>query len=392
MIQISAAGAAHSNANDALEQALDLAMRSMDSAPDAAVLFTTSDYNDNLPRLAKRFSEATGAGVSLGCNAESVIGPEREYEREPALAVWLASLPGCEAVPFHFGQESLERAENEADWRALLNANEECNTSILLGDPFSLDARRFLDGVNQRMPGLRILGGMASGAMAPGESVLMLNGELYEQGAAGFSLSGAVRVETVISQGCKPVGQPYLITQGERNVIHGLGGRNPMEVAQETINSLPDEDRRLVSNGLFVGRVIDEYKDRFQRGDFLIRNIIGADQESGAIAVMDNVQPGATIQFHLRDADTADEDIRLMLAPHQGRTPCGALAFSCNGRGSRMYPDADHDLGVIQSTLGRPPVAGFFCAGELGPVGGKNFIHGHTASIALFYPPAGRTA
>lgn len=386
MIEIAASGASDRDASVIADELLgSLQPQWTSESADVAILFVSPEFNGSLDVISDRVKQASRAAHVIGCSGESVIGPQREYDKEPAASLWLGRFPQSRVSAFHITQSALENAQNPDDWRALLNRESNDGSAMLLGDPFSINVKSLLEGLNQHLPGFRLFGGMASGSMAPGEATLTLDGELIDEGAVGISFEGGLRIETVISQGCRPIGSPYVITAGEKNMIAGLGGRKPLELVKEIYHSLPDADRELMGHGLFVGRVIDEYKSEFVRGDFLIRNIMGADNDTGSIAVMDHVQVGSTIQFHIRDAATADEDIRAMLDPFTGQAPKGALLFNCNGRGLRMYSDPDHDLGVIQSSLGAHPLTGFFAAGELGPVGGENFIHGHTASLALFY-------
>jgi small ligand-binding sensory domain FIST len=205
------------------------------------------------------------------------------------------------------------------------------------------------------------------------------------------SISGHTEVDCVVSQGCRPIGPPVVITKGKNNVVAELGGRKPLEVVQEIAQDLDEKERFLLSKGLLVGVVIDEYKDRFGRGDFLIRNVVGIDQKNGAMAVADVIRVGQTIQFHVRDAETAREDLQLLLdAQELKEKPFAGLLFTCNGRGERLFETPNHDVGVVRERLGRIPVAGFFAAGEIGPVGDGSFVHGHTASLALFRTKPGR--
>jgi small ligand-binding sensory domain FIST len=205
---------------------------------------------------------------------------------------------------------------------------------------------------------------------------------VVDSGAVGVRVPGT-RIQPLVSQGCRPVGNPYTVTRAEGNVIHELGGVPPLQRLREMVTKLSPEDRALVGQGLHVGRVIDEYKAEPERGDFLVRGVIGVDQESGALAVGDRIEVGETIRFHVRDADTADEDLRDLL-DREAKPAAGALLFTCNGRGSRLFSVPDHDASLVSEKLGGLPLAGFNCAGEIGPVGGKNFLHGFTASIALF--------
>jgi small ligand-binding sensory domain FIST len=256
-----------------------------------------------------------------------------------------------------------------------------------LSDPFRLSIHDLIDELNQAYPGAPVVGGIASAARQPGQNRLIVNGELHEEGMVGVAMTGRVHARTVVSQGCRPIGKPFVITQADRNIIGELGGRPALAQLQDVLTNLSSEDERLARQSLLMGCVIDEYKDRFTRGDFLIHNIIGADRKSGAIGIAGLPRVGATVQFHVRDAASADEDLRSLLADAAGDDIRGAALFGCNGRGTHMWPTAGHDVGLLHEQLGEVPVAGFFCGGEFGPVGGRNFVHGFTASILLFCEP-----
>jgi small ligand-binding sensory domain FIST len=210
---------------------------------------------------------------------------------------------------------------------------------------------------------------------------------VHRDGAVAVMLHGGVSLRTVVSQGCRPIGRHFVITKAERNVIYELGGRPALLQLKEIFDDLPTREQQLVQHGLHVGRVVNEYQDTYAQGDFLIRNVMGIDPDHGSVVIADFVRTGQTVQFQIRDAQTADEEMRQLLSSvRKDRTakPAGALLFTCNGRGTRLFPAPHHDAGVIRHVLGDIPLAGFFAAGELGPVGGKNFMHGFTASIALF--------
>jgi small ligand-binding sensory domain FIST len=237
---------------------------------------------------------------------------------------------------------------------------------------------------------MRAIGGMASGSQSPGENRFVLNGAVYDSGAVAVELEGPVKIRTVVSQGCRPIGRSLIVTKVDQNIIRELGRRPALEVFRAVFADLPDEDRARVQQGLHIGRVINEYQETFERGDFLVRNVMGAD-DAGGVAITDVVRVGQTVQFHVRDADTADEDLRSLLnrarQNRRGAGVAGALLFTCNGRGSRLFSTPDHDVSTIHAIEGKIPVAGFFAMGEIGPVGGQNFVHGFTASIALFEEP-----
>lgn len=346
--------------------------------PDLALVFATAAHGGAMEAIARTVRATLGPRVLLGCTAESVVGPGREVEDAPAVALWAGNVGPVtpvrlEAVGTHPG-EGMVLAGMPDPLPAGTSA------MLLLADPFSLPVESALAAIDEAHPGLVVVGGCASAARGPGGNRLVVDGEVLDHGAVGCLLGPGVEVATVVSQGCRPVGLPYVITRAERNVIYEMGGQPAMERLRQVVESATPEERQLLTRGLHLGRVIDERKATFGRGDFLVRNVLGADRSSGAIAVGDLCEVGSTVQFHVRDAATADEDLRALLA---GASADAALVFTCNGRGRRLFAEPDHDARVVSEALGGAPVAGFFCAGEIGPVGGRNFLHGFTASVAL---------
>lgn len=383
-----AALSADPNTAAALEEVTRQVRDQLPGPPDLAVAFFSPHHLANATQLTA-LGQRLQARCLLGCPGEAVIGNDQEVEGGPALSLWAASWSGkVQLTPF-----LLEVAET-ADGYTLLGWPDELGGAdaresliLLLADPFTFPVDAFLKQVNREHPGLRVVGGMASGASQPGENVLLLGDRAVRYGAAGVLLRGPVKVRSVVSQGCRPIGRHLVITKAQENVILELGGKPALARLQEVLNELDPAERELVRRGLHVGRVINEYQGAFQRGDFLVRNVVGADRTTGAIAITDRVRVGQTVQFHVRDADTADEDLndllRFDLSAHE-RTPGAALVFSCNGRGTRLFPGPHHDARAVRARAGPIPVAGFFAQGELGPVGGQNFIHGFTASVVLF--------
>jgi small ligand-binding sensory domain FIST len=365
------------------------AARSAIPDPDLAFVFFTAHHLAEADALLARLSADLDPQAMIGCSAEGVIGPDREVERAPGIALLVAKLPGVNVHPFHIPR---------ADWRDLfadsaalnerLGAGEQTRALITLGDPFTTPTNQLLPVIDTLCPGVPVIGGMASAARAPGENVLFYNTAAVTEGLVGVALSGpALDVQTIVSQGCRPFGKTYVITKSKDNVIQTLGGRPALQALRDALMEMPEPDRQLLQNGLFVGRAFSEYKETFDRGDFLVRNVTNVDNESGAIAIGDYVRTGQTIRFHVRDAATATEDLAEMLGPDRIAAPAaaaGALLFSCNGRGTRLFPTPSHDVQAANRALPSTPIAGFFAAGELGPVSGQNFIHGHTASFALF--------
>jgi small ligand-binding sensory domain FIST len=274
-------------------------------------------------------------------------------------------------------------------WRDdLVDAWPDDAAMLLLGEPFTFPADYLLQRLNEDRPGTRVIGGMASGGAVPGENQLLLSDQVLVDGAVAVLLHGGLRVRTVVSQGCRPIGHPLVITRAEQNIIYELGGRPAMLQLKDIFDGLPNRDKQLIQRGLHVGLVVNEYQDRFDYGDFWMRNVTGGDMNEGYVTVGEFVRPGQTIQFHVRDEQSAHHDLIQLLRQHQqteDAAPEGALLFTCNGRGTRLFQRPDHDASAIAETFGDIPLAGFFAQGELGPISNKNFLHGFTASIALFY-------
>jgi small ligand-binding sensory domain FIST len=319
--------------------------------------------------------------VLIGCGAESVAANGQEIEEAPAVTLW-AGVFGPVAPVRLWG----ERTEDEPGGQPIEgwppSTPFPAQALVLLADPYTFAIDAFLRERGEHQPDLPILGGMASAGHGPGGNRLALNDRVFAGGAVGAFVGPGVQLETVVSQGCRPIGRPLVVTRAERNVIYELAGQPALERLLEMArDGMPERDIQLINQGLHVGLVLDEHKVDFGRGDFLIRNVLGADRTNGAMAVGELVDVGATVQFHVRDAASADEDLRELLA---FRHADGALLFTCNGRGTRLFDQPDHDAGVVSDLLGGPPLAGFFAAGELGPVGTRNFLHGFTASVVLF--------
>ena len=353
-------------------------------APDLAFVFV-SPHHVTDPGFGRMLFEAVKSRVLVGCTAESVTANGYEYENGPAIAVWAATLPGCGVDAFHIAFERTLDGLLATGAPSAEGIATSPRAAFLLGDPFSCSVDSMLAHFAAEFPGLPVMGGMASGASAPGENRLFLNDGEYDHGAAGVVIGGPVSIRSVVSQGCRPIGQTFVVTRANRNMLVELGGRPALEQLNTLYRDSEPADQQLIQRGVHVGLAMSEYKERFSRGDFLISNVIGADRESGALALGNLIRTGQTMQFHVRDAGTADEDLRSLLSSSLSSAPAtGGLLFSCNGRGTRMFPAPHHDAMAIQDVAGTIPLAGFFAQGELGPVAGQNYIHGFTASVALF--------
>lgn len=369
------------------EEALGVLREGLDGAdPALLVVFVTHHHGAALEGLGRRLMRASNARRVLGCTGETVIGGTREVEEGPALSLWAVAGDGVRVEPFRVGARADE--EGEIQFSGMPPADFATGgTLLLLADPFSFPMTPYLEALEERFPGRPVIGGMASGGQGPGQNVLISDGESQTWGAVGVWLGGDLEVTPVVSQGCRPVEDPWVITKIEDHVIRKLGGKTAAHVLQRTFQALSPRDAALIQRAPFLGVAVDATKSQFERGDFLVRGILGIEKREGGIAVADSsLRAGQTVQFMVRDAESASEDLDHLLEAHAGDAsePVGALLFSCNGRGRRMFSVEDHDVSRVQAHFGREvPAAGFFAMGEIGPVGGRNFQHGFTASVAI---------
>jgi small ligand-binding sensory domain FIST len=355
--------------------------------PDLLVCFVSRHHVEAFADIIEGLRAILEPDVLIGATAESIAGGAREIEEQPALSVWAADWGGGHASGFaldvqHEVDEEGAGAVRIHGWPADLPGDA---TVLLLADPLSLPVADLLSLCNARLPGLRVIGGLASAGSVPGANRLALDDRIVRDGAVGVVLPPEIAVRTIVSQGCRPVGSPFTVTKSDRNVVLELGGRSAITRLEELVGAADERDRALLARGLQVGIVVDEHRVDFDRGDFLVRSVLGANQSTGSVTVGERVEVGQTLQFQVRDAEAADEDLAALLGRLGAGTKVGgALLFTCNGRGIHLFGHPDHDTGLIDAHLGPVPLAGAFCAGEIGPIGGQNFLHGFTASIALF--------
>lgn len=360
------------------------AARQLDGAQaDLALVFASGTHLADCDALLATVHDALAPAVLVGCGAGGVLGGARELEDGTGVAVWAAALEGGEARPFH----ATVRREEEV---GVLDGMPEIGSEaavIMLSDPYSFPTDAVLDGIAEAAPGIPVLGGISSARTPMGEAALFADGRVVDEGAVGVCLNG-VDLLPCVSQGAAPLGREMTITAAQDNIIYELAGRPAVQAIEQAVGELELEERALVAAGLLIGIVIDGGKPEYEQGDFLVRGVTGADPESGAITVGATVTPGEVVRLHARDARSADEDLRrelrLRAAAIGGQRPAGALVFSCNGRGHGMFGTRDHDASLVQNELGGAPAAGFFAAGEIGPVGGRSFLHGFTATVAVF--------
>jgi small ligand-binding sensory domain FIST len=356
--------------------------------PTLLVMFASPSLCERAEELLAAVHAELAPEHLIGAMGEAIVGDGREVEDGPALSVWAAVLPGAEVIPFRLVARPLGEGMGVLGWPDALSEEGAAGAGpvVMLAEPFSFPADGLLAELNGE-DGPVVVGGLASGGRRPGEHRLFAGTDVVEEGAVAVALRDA-RTHTVVSQGCMPIGPEMVITAADGSTVHELAGRPAMDKLQQVVEDLEPQERRLALEGLLAGLVIDENTPEYARGDFLIRSIHGGDRESGALIVGERVRVGQTMRFHVRDAGSADEDLREQLRAARrdlaGAAPGGALLFSCNGRGTRMFADPDHDAAAIADELGGVPAAGLFCNGEIGPVGGRSFLHGFTATMVLF--------
>ncbi|CAG0964848.1 hypothetical protein PHYC_00925 [Phycisphaerales bacterium] len=400
----------HTDPSRAVETVCEQCSRTLPGPPDLVCVFFSKHHVPHAAMIGALIRSRLKPRVLVGCSAAGVIADATELEDSPGLTVLAATLPGV-GLSTCWTDDLIVDDEDQARARMaeLLGADDALRGAILLADPFSVPLVRLLPALNEARGAGRIppiLGGLASASSDPGGNAIILDDRVENRGGVMLSLRGPIRIDTIVSQGCRPFGPNFVITKARRNIIFQLGGKPAMEVVSEVVNELPEDQREGLKSGLFIGRVINEFKSRFGRGDFLIRNVMGVDQNHGAVAVAEQVSVGQTIRLHMRDAHTAHEDLVLLLdAQKLYAKPAGILLVTCNGRGRKMFGAPNHDAATIMrafmpqaagESAAKPgiriepitqapvPLAGFFAAGEIGPLDGTSFVHGHTACAAIF--------
>lgn len=358
-------------------------------APQLLLVFVAAEHGAGFDRLATLLKAEFPGALLFGCSGGGVIGGGREIERKPALVLSAAWLPGVRLTPVHLDNDQFPGPGDRAGWEELLQLPGDASGALLLlADPFSCAVEALLRGLDRSFPELTKLGGLASGGAAPGAHALYLGEQVYRSGVVALALTGALSVETVVAQGCRPIGEPLFVTRAERNTIRTLDGRTPVAVLSELHAGLSEQDQALFRYSLFIGLAMRDARSQYRQGDFLIRNILSLDRHSGALDVGAIVPENSVVQFHLRDADTSATDLDLLLrryaAVSEAERPQGALLWSCLGRGEHLYNRPDHDSAVFRRYLGPLPLTGFFCNGEIGPVQGATYLHGYTSVFALF--------
>jgi small ligand-binding sensory domain FIST len=366
------------------DEALDAvaATLTLDAAPDLLLVFIDSRFFEHYAAILERLTEATGARHMIGCAGQAIVGTGVESERQPAISVLALSLPGAVLTPVPV--DPLPRLERDLEMSSSLDVN----GWLIFADPFSVDPMEIVERLEAQWPGRPIVGGLSSSHNRARGTAMFLDGLVFPAGAVLLGIGGEASIETVVAQGAEPIGLPWTITECARSTIQSIAFKPAMDVLVETVQSLDPPARERARRNLLVGLAVDEYRDEFHRGDFLIRNLTGADRQTGSIGINALPRPGQTIQFQLRDAAAADDDLRRRLADFKAnlnprRAPLAAILCTCNGRGMALFSSQNHDARALEDAFGSLPVAGLFCNGEIGPVGGRTFVHGFTASIAF---------
>jgi small ligand-binding sensory domain FIST len=368
----------------AARQAVTSALAPLEGAtPDLACVFVSGGTPESTEAALLHAARLTGARTTVGCGAHGVMAAGKGIEATGGVSVWVAVLPSVSMRAFH-----LEVLRND-DTVAVLGMPQRRDddvVGVLLADPWSFPADGFVEGAETPLGLLPLVGGLASNASGPGGTRLLVDGRVCDRGAVGVVLGGDLSVHTLVSQGCRPIGLPMTVTAAYEDALVELAGQPAFEQAKAAIRSLPDSEQVRAVRGLALGVAVDEYAETYT--DFDVHEIVAADHASGSISVGVEVQVGATVQFLLRDAHAAHSDLAGVLGAFRRSIPldglAGALVFSCNSRGRSMFPTADHDVSAVRGGLGLENVAGFFTAGEIGPLGGRNRVHGHAATVLAF--------
>ncbi len=366
--------------------------RTGDEQLDLVVVFVSPHYEQSYGQVCDLLAETLSPKYVFGCSGGGVIGNGLEVEQRPGLSITAAVLPNVNVRPFYLQSDQLPDMDAGPDkWEDLIGVSQDKDSHfVMLADPYSFPVNDLLMGMDYAFPKATKIGGLASGASRQGGNALFLNSEVIRNGAVGLALDGNITVDTVVAQGCRPIGSPMRITKSDRNMLMELDGKSPLEVLQGMVPILSSRDQELLGHSLFLGVVMDEFIDNPVQGDFLMRTVVGMDQSGGALAIGEMLKEGQLVQFHLRDAETSSGDLKAVLTRYatenrENEIP-GALLFSCLGRGQFLYGRANHDTDLFRDMLGEIPLGGFFCNGEIGPVSGTTFLHGYTSSFGLFRP------
>jgi len=400
----------------AVKEVAQQAKNQLGAQPDLAFVFVSVAFASEYARLMPLIQEHLPVTHIVGCSGSGVIGMDEEFPSEieegPALSITVAHLPNVNIQSFHLTAADLPDLDSPPQaWSDLIGVTPEARPSfVLMADPFSSGTSELLQGMDYAYPEATKVGGLAGIESFSRNSGLFCDGELYREGIVGVALSGEIVLEAIVAQGCRPIGELYRVSEGDRNIMLKLepddledadAAQTPLEILQNIFQGMDEEERELAQNALFIGVAQSGFKPSLTRRDFLIRNLVGVDPRNGAIAVADKIRPGMRVQFHMRDAQTSEEDLEGMLRRYRierlenkleddgtSASPVGALLFACTGRGEGLYDEPNFDSDLFEEYLGPLPVGGFFCNGEIGPVGSTTFLHGFTSVFGICCQPS----
>ena len=376
---------------DAITEVVDAVQADLEGEPpDLAVVFVSPHHTPDFDVVSHAVQESLAPKKLLGCSGGGVIGGGREVENRTGVSLSTAMLPDVEIVTFSVLDQDLPDLDaSPSAWEEMvgITANKDPHF-VLLADPYSIQTDALISGLDYAFPGSVKVGGLASGGQGPGQNALFLNTDFHRAGAVGVALAGNIRVDTIVAQGCRPIGDAHVVTKSQGNILLELDEQEPMQVLRKEFEAANENDRRLINSALHLGVVMDPLKTKFTQGDFLIRNVMGIQKESNGLAIGEVLREGQVVQFHVRDSESAATDLDTLLVNHvkewSGGARAGALLFSCLGRGQHLFGKPDHDTGLFRNKVGDTPLGGFFCNGEIGPVGSSTFLHGFTSSFGIF--------
>ena len=370
----------------AVSTAAEEALAECGGQPTCGFLFVSANW---LPQIGEALDLIRLHGrvpLLIGTVGAGLIGRQKEAEGVTGMSLLLVRLPETKLTPVTITREQIEESTGPAYWQMETGIGpDEVDSWIILANPLAPGLERWLAEWNVAFPHAPSIGGLASGGNEAGEHALLLDGKAIDAAVLALAVKGR-KIRTIVSQGCKPVGEPFTITRAEENLVFTLGSRPAYQVLSETFQALSNDERERARGNLFAGLAASEYVMDLKRGDFLVRNLLGADPQTGAVAIGARARTGQTLQYQLRDKVTAHQDLVELaeLNGLEGCEPFAALIFSCNGRGQNFFGVPDHDAATLADIFGPVPTAGFFCNGEIGPIGNASYLHGYTASVALF--------
>ncbi|MBT9312352.1 FIST signal transduction protein [Leptothoe kymatousa] len=396
----------HPSLELALREVIERVLTQLETAPNLAIIFISSAFASEYSRVLPLLKGPLGGAHIIGCSGSGVIGRTKvnqlaEVEDAAGISLTAAYLPNVDIQGFHLSIEELPDLDSPpSEWTEIIGvAPVDQPHFLLMADPFASGMNDLLQGLDFAYPDSVKVGGLAGIESISRSCGLFCGQQLYRQGVVGVALSGNIMIDAIVAQGCRPIGPTFRVVEGDRNVVTKVAAQGntdddleqtPLEALQELFQDLDETDRQLAQESLFIGLAQSGFKQSLGQGDFLIRNLVGVDPKVGAIAIADRIRPGQRIQFHLRDADTARDDLATLLAAYRLESkkrsdvaPSGALLFACNGRGTNLFDMPDCDTEQFSRELGPIPLGGFFCSGEIGPVGNTTFLHGFTSVFGI---------